>query len=88
VLLGGFLFSKRKLRNKGHLCEVNEEKQKHGRSRVGRVINEQKRIVQWVKSAIHQDYFAIVFNYNVKLFQCRYKLDRHLFFCNMEVMCI
>lgn len=45
-----------------------------------------KKIVQWVKSAIHQDYFAIVFNYNVKLFQCRYKMTRHLFLCNMEVM--
>jgi len=38
------------------------------------------------EKCIHQDYFAIVFNYNVKIFQCCYKMIHHLFLCNMDVM--
>lgn len=67
--------------------EFNEERQKHERSRVGYVINVAKYSAMGEKH-IHQDYFAIVFDYYVKLFQCRYKMTRHLFLCSMDVMCI
>jgi hypothetical protein len=65
--------------------EFNEERQKHESSRVGCVINVQKDSAMGEK-CIHQYYIAIVFNYNVKLFQCRYNMTCHLFLCSMDVM--